>query len=44
MFDDDCYDGADLDIGFCPRCGIQLDGSVPANQMICGDCLQLDGE
>ena len=28
----------DLDIGFCPRCGDQLDGATPPAGLICWRC------
>jgi NMD protein affecting ribosome stability and mRNA decay len=28
----------DLDIGFCPRCGDQLDGATPPADLICWRC------
>lgn len=38
MFElDDGYDGADLDIGYYPRCGCNMRNEPPA-ALICSDC------
>lgn len=40
MYDDD--DG--LDIGYCTRCGAQLDNATPPTDSICWRCRLADGE
>lgn len=38
---DEEFDG--LDIGFCPRCGVEMSGE-PAAAVICGRCAAEDDE
>lgn len=44
MFDDDSVYEDGYDIGFCPRCGDQLDGSTPPSDVVCWRCGGDDAE
>ena len=32
----------DLDIGYCPRCGVQLDGATLASSVVCWECAEAE--